>query len=682
MHGAIRFAILSASLGLAIGCGSGDGTDDAGDGDAGAAAHCDACPDNQDIVEPVACECALTTAHMRLAKTGGVDDFYARPWPLDSRLTAEGALDLEGFPHPEGATWLTNNMQTVATRSAGFGTTAAIFMSFDAALDEGSLPADAAESLETTASIFLVDIDPRSGEMGASTPIRCRYDAEATEYNPAFFVACLPQPGFPLRPATTYGLYVTDRVTTVDGTPAKAPDTFRALRSGVSVDDELDPSLTAAYAPLLAFESSLELDGATVVGGTAFTTQDPVAPMRAIAEHVRGAQPPQLTGSLELSDEVAFNAMERSDHVVVEGHYAAPIYQQGATPYAAGGGDITFDASGAPIVATIMDLRIVVSLPTGVPMPAGGWPVAMYHHGTGGDAASFVRAGTAHDAAIAGVAMVGIDAPVHGERNPAGSDPTLLFFNISNAPAMRDNVRQGAADLLWLQQLLLALDVADADSPTGAAIRFDPERILLMGHSQGGLTGPLMLAVAEGIRGAMLSGAGGSITTSIVYKHSPIDIPILARGLLALPQGQELTLFHPALALVQTFTEPADTSNFVPYYYRWAGGSGLHVWATQGLLDEEVPPVITDTLVTSMGLQPAGLITHGVEGLALRGIDPVALPTRDNITAVDGARYTGVYTQYPDDGHFAITRNAAARSQLQHWLRTLAYEDSAELPAP
>jgi len=614
---------------------------------------------------------------MRLSASELADDFYARPWPLDSRRADDGTLDLESFPHPAAATWLTDNLVTIATRSGGFGTTAAIFMSFDAALDAASLPASAAASLEASAGVFLLDIDPDSPDVGKRTPIRCRIEATATDYNPAHFVSCLPEPGFPLRPATTYGLYVTDVLTAEDGTPAQAADQFDALRAG-----DGDAVLSEAYAPLFAHEPMLELGDARVVGGTVFTTQDPVAPMRAVAAHVRASDAPALVGPLASSAERAGDAARRDSHVVIEGHYTAPIYQRGETPYSASGGDIEFDADGAPIVATTAELRVVVSLPTATPMPAGGWPVAMYHHGTGGDAGSFVRAGTAHDAASAGVAMVGIDAPVHGERNPAGGDPTLLFFNIANAPAMRDNVRQGAADLLWLQQLLLTLDVTAQASPTGDAFRFDPDRVLFMGHSQGGLTGPLMLAVAEGVRGAMLSGAGGSITTSIVYKRSPIDIPAIARGMLALPDGQELTLFHPALAVVQTFTEQADTSNFAPYLYRWSGGHPLHVWATQGLLDEEVPPVITDALITSMGVQPAGELPHRVEGLELRGIESIALPARDNLTAVDGNAYTGVYTQYPADGHHAITRNGDARTQLQHWLRTLGYEESAELPAP
>jgi hypothetical protein len=248
--------------------------------------------------------------------------------------------------------------------------------------------------------------------------------------------------------------------------------------------------------------------------------------------------------------------------------------------------------------------------------------------------------------------------------------------------AMRDNIRQGAVDLLVLERFVAALEVAEGDSPSDAAIRFDPERIYAMAHSQGGLLVPLMLPFAEHVKGAMLSGAGAAIAASVIYKHEPVDIPALARDFLALDPRDTLDTFHPVLALLQTFSDTADAINYAPYAYLWEGGRGLDIWATQGLLDTYAPTQVTNALVTAYGLEPLEPLSRSVPGLTLRGLTAQRSPVSANIDAVDGESYTGVYSQYPNDGHFLIMQNPDAEAQLEHWFQTLAEDGRAELIRP
>jgi hypothetical protein len=413
------------------------------------------------------------------------------------------------------------------------------------------------------------------------------------------------------------------------------------------------------------------------VGAAVFRTQDPTTGLAAIAAQLDGMQAPGPDAVGELLDPLP---AESGSYTALEGSYGTPIYQQGMTPYGSSGGDIRFDDDGEPVMATTLALRFVLAIPDG-PVPDAGYPVVLYHHGTGGDAASFVRDGTAEQLAQVGVASIGIDAPVHGQRRPAGVDPTLLFFNINNVLALRDNIRQGAVDLLVLERFVAAFDLPAGTSPTGEPIRFDPDAIFAMGHSQGGLTLPLMLPFARYVRGAMLSGAGASITSSILYKTSPVDIPALARGFLALAPDEPLDLFHPVMALVQAFSDSADAVNYAPHYYRWPGARGLDLWATQGLLDRDAPPEVTDALVTAIGMSPVGPTPRPVEGLMLRGIEGLDYPASGNLEAADGT-FTAVYSQYPDDGHFLIFENPDAEAQLRHFFETLARDGRGELIAP
>jgi hypothetical protein len=72
-------------------------------------------------------------------------------------------------------------------------------------------------------------------------------------------------------------------------------------------------------------------------------------------------------------------------------------------------------------------------------------------------------------------------------------------------------------------------------------------------------------------------------------------------------------------------------------------------------------------------------VAEPLTGLALRGIGSVEAPVSENVEARDGERYTGVYTQYPDEGHFLIFQNADAEGRLEHWFGTLAAGGHAEL---
>lgn len=666
--------VLSVAIAL-LACGDGDAhevggekpaPEDAGEAEDGATADAgrDAAAGGE------GCEPACGV-HMRLEPLE--EGFYAQPWPLAMRLREDGALDLAGFPMPAAATFLSDNLETIATQARGFSTNGAIFMTFSGTLDPDSLPTPE-QSTEEDSSIALIEVGEGSETRGERTPIACSFTARATGYTPANTLACTPYPGFPLRPAATYALVLYDRLHDPRDRPVERSQRFDAVLEGEDDGDPLTAQFVEAYAPLVDYLLAEEgsLDG--VVGATVWQTQDPGAQMRALAEDVKSQDAPAPNEVAALS--VVLPSEVTGNFTGIEGTYDAPIYQQGIMPYFLFGGDIRFEADGSPRRAGTFPVRYAMAIPEGE-MPEDGWPIVLYHHGTAGDAYTFLTEGTAFNIAAAGVAVISIDAPAHGTRS-GGLDPQLTFFNIANVLALRDNIRQGAVDLLGLERFVQAFDVSADDSPTGTAIRFDPERIFAMGHSQGALLVQLMLPFAERVKGVMLSGAGASITASVLYKRSPVDIPALARSYLALEDDERLDPFHPALTLLQAFSEVADGSNYAPYTYRWPGGRGMDVWATQGLRDIFAPPEVTSPLVTAYGLSPIGPLAMRVEGLLLRGLTPLTPPVSANREGIDGERYTAVYSQYAASDHFLIQQNPTAEAQLTHWFRSLATEGRAE----
>lgn len=196
-----------------------------------------------------------------------------------------------------------------------------------------------------------------------------------------------------------------------------------------------------------------------------------------------------------------------------------------------------------PLPAKVSDenIPLMLAIPK-APKPASGWPVAIFQHGITRNRSDMLAVADA--LANAGFAVVAIDLPLHGltgnetdgsqaffvgydpatrtgERTfdldlttgatpgstPDGvTDPSgTWFINLSNLLVSRDNLRQGAADLM---ALVKALSTMDYD---GGGADFDTTRLHLLGHSLGGIVGGVFLALEEGMGAATLSVPGGGI---------------------------------------------------------------------------------------------------------------------------------------------------------------------------
>jgi predicted esterase len=358
------------------------------------------------------------------------------------------------------------------------------------------------------------------------------------------------------------------------------------------------------------------------------------------------------------------------------GRLPIPIFQQGTPPYAtpAQGGRIDL-APAALAPARTEEVRFALTLPLGE-MPAAGWPLVLYSHGTGGSYESFLGDGTATRFArpdddgqpLPPLAVLGIDQVLHGPRDPTGASPELTFFNYMNPPAARDNVRQGGADEFQVLRL--------ARAGIGP-LRFDPQRIYFMGHSQGGITGPPFLAAEPDVPAAVLSGAGGHLVLSLLHKTQPVDLPALLRGLL----GEDLDESHPVLNLLQTYIEPADPLNYGRLFFREppAGMRPKSIYQSMGLVDHFTPVPTIAAFALAMGVDAVAPLLEPIPGLDLTGRAPVARPVAGNVA---GGAATGVLAQYSaggGEGHFVLFRVAQAQRDHVRFLRNHARDGVARL---
>jgi fermentation-respiration switch protein FrsA (DUF1100 family) len=371
---------------------------------------------------------------------------------------------------------------------------------------------------------------------------------------------------------------------------------------------------------------------------------------------------------------------------------------------AAGSGRFVFGPTGRPTPLRSENLHFVLTVPketsdASIAMPRAGWPAVAYMHGTGGSRFSMYSSGKAARLAEVGIASLAIDQPLHGLR--AGATPDgANFYNPLNPFALRDNPRQAAADSLVVHHLLrtLRVDPELITLPPGAGfvetqrtIRFDRRRRLYMGHSQGATTGPLFLGVARNVPGGVLSAGGGHLLVNILTREEPFFAGLKLRDLAAILLGGPVDLFHPGLHLLQMGSEVSDPMIFAPRFREGNGGRPQSLLFTHGLLDGFVTTPMTTAMVVAAGYPlvaptfpaPAFPLLPGYlyqEAFDLAGLPTLTPPVMGNL-AFRSRVGTGGLVHYENEGHFPVFNNPDAIAQWTEFLRTLAYEDQATIPA-
>ena len=207
-----------------------------------------------------------------------------------------------------------------------------------------------------------------------------------------------------------------------------------------------------------------------------------------------------------------------------------------------------------------------LAIPKGQAKPAGGWPVVIYAHGTGGSFVSQMADGTAERLTELGYAVIGIDNISHGPRSGLSAEEALFdggqsFFNLANPRASRDNILQGSADLFFLVKMLRQNGLLPTVLLNGDSVGFDPGRVSFFGHSQGTVIAPAFLAAETDIEAAILSGVGSELALSILYKKAPIDVSQIAAQFFG---DQGIARLHPVLGIFASLYAPSDSISYAP----------------------------------------------------------------------------------------------------------------------
>lgn len=612
-------------------------------------------------------------------------DFYRLPFPNDIRRTA-GGIDLSGHPVPptQFAPHLNQLITATAEDVSGFALTPAIIFRFSEYFQE---------NVDIDQYVQIVDITPGSPTYDEGHSRHWASSESDTNYLCGTWLALAPAVGEPLRANTTYAAYITTDLRARGGTAYARSADLDAMLSDTEPTEERLASAYQAYSPLRNWILDTNTDPNTLLNVAVFTTQDPEEQISGLQSAIQGLATPTVSRldacSPEASSLCSDDSDERNcgasaaDYVELHGRISLPIFQRGTAPYLEpeDGGDIEFNGQGIAQVARTEDVCFALTVPTTEP-PETGYPLLIYAHGTGGNFTAAVSKGIAANIARGNVsgdtvraASMTIDLPQHGTRK-GGSERSSaeLFFNILNPRAARDNVLQGAADLLSLVRWAKSYTVAAGDSPTGAEIRFDSSRIGLWGHSQGATHASLMLPYEPDVVAAVLTGHGGHLTSSLLTKSSPMDIAAaLPYALMDANKQGELRggNLHPMLALIQTLFERADPLNFA---YRikeepWSGASDSHhLFMVYGLNDTYSPKATQRAYAVAADLP---LVKPELEDIDMNRIERVDAPLFDNVDFGDTLRTIGFRQYRPtagQDGHFVATEVDAASNDVTRFL--------------
>ena len=508
-------------------------------------------------------------------------------------------------------------------------------------------------------------------------------------------LAFMPTMGYPLRPSTRYAFVVTDGVTASDGAPITASSELRQVL-GLEASSTTTQGLRDTWAPAIAAIEAAGVSKSSIVHLTVFTTNDPTSEAARFADHAKTREPAPKVD----------DAWQRKEHAakydVYEGSFGpSPDYQRGVPPFQKVGGGFEVDASGTPVVQREFNARFALAVPNteSCPMPVDGFPLVMYAHGTGGDYRS-VLGSTASSLAERCIASMGVDQIMHPGRLPEGNWSTeLLFFNVQNPEVLRTNIRQSAIDEVVRSRLLResGLVVPASVSRTGSEIRTDRSSVVFYGHSQGGLNGPVFLALDDSARGGVLSGSGAMTTITLLEKTLPApSIAALTKTLLLglLPvEYEEINFLHPGLSLFQTMADVVDPIHYAPMLVKRprSGFAPKSIYQTEGVNpdfsgDNYTPPYAIEVEAIAIGLPWMKPVIHMVSEAAFAGLDPVAIPVEGLSGNLAGGMASGVLAQWAppkgSDGHFVVYDVPAARDQAAQFCRNLFDDPIGRIPAP
>ncbi len=624
-------------------------------------------------------------------------DFFRLPFPNDVRIDG-GKLNLDGFPTPGsdllGFDPVQRYVDAIVASDKAWGTYPTAIFRFS-----GAINFDTFKPKSGGAPVSWVDVTAGTPEYASSSGLYWFASGPRTKYVCDNWLGVRRPQGAPLVPGHTYAVWVTTDGKSEKNEAIERSTQLAALLGPSAPSDPVLAKAHTAYAPFRAYLSDKAIDPATILNATVITAGDVRTPIEKLASAIEGQGIPSVKSWVKC-DATAKSPCPQADgeracgapdpaydeyHALV----SLPVFQKGTAPYVDSGGDLSLDKA-----VRSEDVCMGLTVPKGT-MPATGWPVVVFAHGTGGSFRSHMRdeiAGALSQAVTpsgsVGFAVLGIDQVQHGPRRGASTEsPNDLFFNFTNPAAARGNPLQGAADQIALARVVAALDVT-ATETGGADIKADPAKIVFYGHSQGATHGSLALPYADQFLASVLSGNGASLMHALLNKTAPVNIKAAVPFVLGdfdTSGGLAGGDMHPVLSLLQQWIDPADPLNTAIVIGRspLPGKQAKHVFMTYGLGDHFSPGPTMAAFALAGRLDVVAHDASAATPEAIANLTEKAAPLSGNFEVTAGNFVTLGVRQYgppsASDGHFVAFDVPAARDDIARFLGMAASGDVPQI---
>jgi pimeloyl-ACP methyl ester carboxylesterase len=534
------------------------------------------------------------------------------PYPTDSYFagSTDGTLNIQ----PENA--LMPNEAAINALD-GFSTTAVIRARFGGPLNPASLTAQSVVVLQVTIDNATKATTGIVQPLVFGIDYTVGLGAESGVGNTILEI----RPTHPLVPSTGatnngYLVFLTKAITDANGHATTADRDYASIQASLPTCTAIaDTSLrgicqlTGAH---LQIAKSVGLNPADVVLSFSFSTQS-IADSLNVIEQTATAQPIKVH-STGLTTAQA-NPRLSGHATIYVGTLSIPYYLSRTEPLTGywQGNPSPLDPNSrfltrfnpVPVPTETLQIPILVTVPNAnsVPQgiePAGGWPVLIFEHGILRNRTDMLA--VADSFADSGFMVVAIDLPLHGLTDPtsplyaSGANPLYSglalpaagsiertfdldvlnnatgaagpdgqidssganFINLTSVLTTRDNLREGAADLITLTRSLPNLSLSN-----GTTGDVDPTRIHYLGHSLGAMVGGVYLGVASKteVSTATLAMPGGGLAN--LLRDSPTFGPRIIAGLSAQGLMQGTTAFEQFLRDAQTVVDSGDPVNYI-----------------------------------------------------------------------------------------------------------------------
>ncbi len=366
-----------------------------------------------------------------------------------------------------------------------------------------------------------------------------------------------------------------------------------------------------------------------------------------------------------------------------------------------------------PLVQSSQTVPVLMTVPKGV-KPINGWPVVIFQHGITRNRSDMLAVAPA--LASVGYATIAIDLPLHGVDSTSPVYKNLLltgspaaglivsnertfdvdfvnnttgapgpdgkadssgthFINLASPITSRDNLRQGAADILVLAKSLSNLKFSGVD--------IDTTKVALVGQSLGSIVGTVALGAdkAKTIGAAVLSVNGGGIAKlldgSIAFGAR------ISGGLAASGVVEGTDNYETFMRFAQTLADSGDSINYAQA-----------AQANHALLLSEV---INDLVIPNKVMAGAASATQDRVAISgfLSGTEPIAQvmglekvsPILDinNLTAVNKQSPTGLrlWLQFAQGAHGSLldpSVNLDVTKEMQCQTAVFVLSQGTQLP--